>query len=371
MRRLSAARHLRDATRPDLSCALLDCDSRSGTDVRRTRFGLLARDVDVAYGSAHAGVLLKKRLVLLLLAALTTALGWTFVKRPLAVPDTPSIPLPAPPEVKGVSLSVIPTAEISALEAFNVRGGSFTNGFTSAVSAFLLEHPRGKILIEAGAAREAEAHTKTTPLLMRAVSNLTLIEPTVDALKAGGIAPSQLSAIWLTHSHWDHVSGLADFRDQVPVWLTHEELEYAWGAEVEGRLFRELQAQANLQIRKHQLSDGAYGPFPWSKDYFGDGSVILLPLAGHTPGSLAILVNLASGKRYLFIGDTAWAKEGVEWPAEKPFLSRNMVDDDPQLVRDQLVFLHKLSNTHPELVIVPAHDARVHAQMAQFPNREK
>jgi glyoxylase-like metal-dependent hydrolase (beta-lactamase superfamily II) len=314
---------------------------------------------------------LKTRILLAALAVLVLALGWTFVKRPLAVPDTPGVLLPPVPNVKGVSVSVIPTAEIATLHAFNVRGGSFTKGFTSAVAAFLVEHPKGKVLIDAGAAREIDAHLKTIPLLMQAVSNLTLLEPTVDALKAGGLDPRQLSAIWLTHSHWDHVSGLADLRDQVPVWLTEEELEYAWQDEERGKLFRELQAQAKLQIRKHQLTDGAYGPFPWSNDYFGDGSVVLLPLAGHTPGSLGILVNLASGKRYLFIGDTAWAREGVDWPAEKPFLSRNMVDDDPQLVRDQLVLLHKLQKMHPELVIVPAHDARVHAQMAQFPDREK
>lgn len=314
---------------------------------------------------------MKKRVALFVLAALLVAFGWTFVKRPLPVPDTPSIPLPVHPEVPGVSLSVIPTAEVAALEAFSVRGGSFAKGFTSAVAAFLVEHPRGKVLIDAGAAREIDAHVKTTPLLMQAVSNLTLLQPTIDALKAGGLEPESLGAILLTHSHWDHVSGLADFRDVVPVWLTDEELEYAWGDEEQGQLFRELQAQANLQVRKHQLTDGAYGPFPSSKDYFGDGSVVLLPLAGHTPGSLAILVNLASGKRYLFIGDTAWAREGVDWPAEKPFLSRNMVDEDAQLVRDQLVFLHKIAKTHPELIIVPAHDARVHAQMAQFPNRER
>lgn len=314
--------------------------------------------------------MLKKRVALFVLVAVVAGLAWTFVKRPLAVPDTPGVPLPISPGVKGVSVSVIPTAEIAALEAFNVRGGSFTNGFASAVAAFLIEHPRGRVLVDAGAAREIEAHTETTPLLMRAMSSLTLQQPTIDALKSGGLDPSQLSAIWLTHSHWDHVSGLADFRDRVPVWLTHEEVQYAWQDEVGGRLFRELQAQADLQLHKYQLSDGAYGPFPWSKDHFGDGSVILLPLAGHTPGSVAILVNLASGKRYLFIGDTAWAREGVEWPAEKPFLARNMVDADPQRVRDQLVFLHKLTQTNPEVVIVPAHDARVHAQMAQFPDRE-
>ncbi len=313
----------------------------------------------------------KTRIVVYAFMALSVALGWTFVKRPLAVPDTPGVPLPPLPNVQAVSVSVISTAEIASLEAFSVRGGSFLNGFTSAIAAFLVEHPRGKVLIDAGAAREIEAHMKTTPWLMQAVSSLTLHQPTVDALKAGGLDPRRLLAVWLTHSHWDHVSGLADFSDEVPVWLTDEEIEYAWQDEDGGRLFRELQAQAKPRLRKHQLTDGAYGPFPWSKDYFGDGSVVLLRLEGHTPGSLSVLVNLASGKRYLFIGDTAWAREGVEWPAEKPFITRNMVDDDPALVRDQLVFLHKLQKTNPELVIVPAHDARVHQLMAQFPDRER
>jgi len=313
----------------------------------------------------------KTRIVLGAFAVLIVASGWTFVKRPLAVPDTPGVPLPPLPNVQGVSVSVVSTAEIASLHAFSVRGGSFINGFTSAIAAFLVEHPRGKVLIDAGAAREIDAHMKTIPFLMRAVSTLTLHQPTVDALKAGGLDPGRLSAIWLTHSHWDHVSGLADLSDEVPVWLTDEEIEYAWRDEGGGRLFRELQAQAKPKIREHRLTDGAYGPFPWSKDYFGDGSVVLVSLSGHTPGSLGILVNLASGKRYLFIGDTAWAREGVEWPAEKPLVTRSMVDDDPTLVRDQLVFLHKLQKTNPELVIVPAHDARVHEQMAQFPDREK
>ena len=314
---------------------------------------------------------MKTRIVVYSLVALIAALGWTFVKRPLAVPDTPGVPLPPLPNVQGVSVSVVSTAEIASLEAFSVRGGSFMNGFTSAIAAFLVEHPRGKVLIDAGAAREIDAHMKTIPFLMRAVSSLTVHQPIVDALKAGGLDPRRLSAVWLTHSHWDHISGLADLGDEVPVWLTDEEIEYAWRDEGGGRLFRELQAQAKPRLREHRFTDGAYGPFPWSKDYFGDGSVVLVPLEGHTPGSLGILVNLASGKRYLFIGDTAWAREGVEWPAEKPLFTRNMVDDDAAIVRDQLVFLHKLQTTNPELVIVPAHDARVHAQMAQFPNREK
>jgi len=310
------------------------------------------------------------RIVLAILLLGVAGVGWSFVKQPLDVPDSPTVALPPNPEVKGVSLSVIPTAAMYSLEGFSVRGGSLGREFTSAISAFLIEHPQGKVLVDAGAAREIEAHLQTTPLLMRTLASLTLHQPTIDALQAGGLEPRRLSGIWLTHSHWDHVSGLADIGGDVPVWLNEEELEYAW-RHASGQLFRELEAQAGLRVRKHQFTDGAYGPFPWSRDYFGDQSVVLLKLEGHTPGSMGILINLPSGKRYLLIGDTAWAREGVDWPAEKPFLARTMVDHDPALVRDQLVSLHKLQRAHPELVIVPAHDARVHATIARFPNRER
>ena len=51
-------------------------------------------------------------------------------------------------------------------------------------------------------------------------------------------------------------------------------------------------------------------------------------MPGHTPGSVGVFVNLPSGKRFLIIGDTSWTKEGVDWPAEKPWLARRMVDFD-------------------------------------------
>ncbi len=313
---------------------------------------------------------MKKLVPLLILGGLLALGAWQFAKRPLSVPSSPGIALPAAPRVAGVAVSAIPTASITSLEAFVVRGGSLTREYTSSIAAFLVEHPKGKLLIDAGAARDIGTHLQTTPWLMRKASKLTFHRSTLDALQQGGVPPSQLDAILLTHSHWDHVSGLADFGDQVPVLVTAEETEYAWQEEG-GQLFRELLPQAKLQVDEIQLLDGAYGPFPWSHDYFGDGSVVLLPLDGHTPGSIGILVNLASGKRYLFIGDTAWAAEGVEWPAEKPVWVRGMADSDPALLRDQLAFLHKLNQTNPDIVIVPAHDARVHDRMAQFPDRER
>ena len=68
----------------------------------------------------------------------------------------------------------------------------------------------------------------------------------------------------------------------------------------------------------------------------------------------------------MIIGDTSWTKEGVDWPAEKPWLARRMVDHDAAGVREQLVALHQLQRANPNLVIVPAHDARAHEAVQTF-----
>jgi glyoxylase-like metal-dependent hydrolase (beta-lactamase superfamily II) len=200
---------------------------------------------------------------------------------------------------------------------------------------------------------------------MRALASLTVKQPTVDALAARGIKPGDLRAIVLTHSHWDHVSGLADLRE-VPVWITAEELAHARSDDEGGKLYRQLEAQGPLRLHDLIFDGGAYGPFAASHDFFGDGSVVLVPMPGHTPGSVSVFVNLPAGKRCLIIGDTSWTKEGVDWPAEKPWLARRMVDFDAAVVREQLVLLHQLQRANPDLIIVPAHDPRVHETIPAF-----
>lgn len=306
---------------------------------------------------------MKLKVTLLLVLAFLAALGWTFVKRPLPVPKAMGVALPSAPSIEGVSFSLIRSAEMQSQQGFSVRGGSLMKPLTTGLVAFVVEHPDGSVLIDAGMGRDALQHLETTPLLLRALATLSVKEPTVDALAARGMEPSDLRAIVLTHSHWDHVSGLADLRE-VPVWITPEELAHARSDDEGGKLYRQLEAEGSLQLMELAFGHGAYGPFPSSHDFFGDGSLVLVPMPGHTPGSVGVFVNLPSGKRILIIGDTSWTKEGVDWPAEKPWLARRMVDFDPAGVREQLVLLHQLQRDNPGLTIVPAHDARVHDTIA-------
>ncbi len=307
---------------------------------------------------------MRRRLVLGVVLGLVAALGWTFVNRPLPVPKATLDPLPAAPVVDGVTFSVLRGANMKSQHGFSVRGGSLTTPFISSLAAFLVEHPRGRLLIDAGVARAVDDHLQTISWLMRAVASLEVVQPTIDALAERGIEPADLRGIVLTHSHWDHVSGLADLRG-VPVWITGDELAHARSEDDGGTLYRQLEADASLDLRDLEFEEVPYGPFERSHDVFGDSSVVVVPLAGHTPGSVGVFVTTSSKQRYFVIGDTSWTREGVTWPAEKPWLSRRMVDHDAQAVRQQLVFLHQLEAANPELIIVPAHDARVHEEIAK------
>ena len=308
---------------------------------------------------------MKIRIALLLIVVLLAGLAWTFVKRPLTVPKAMGPALPQPVSIEGVSFSVIRGAEMKSQEGFSVRGGSLRKSLATGLAAFMVEHPRGRLLIDAGVGRNVAKHLKTTPLLMRAVASLTVKRPTVDALAARGLGPQDVRGVLLTHSHWDHVSGLEDLRE-VPVWITPEELAHARSDDAGGRLYRQLEAGGQFQLHELTFVDAAYGPFTASHDFFGDGSVVAVPMPGHTPGSIAVFVTLPDGRRFLVIGDTSWTREGVDWPAEKPWLTRRMVDHDAAAVRDQLILLHQLQRANPNLVIVPAHDARAHVTIATF-----
>lgn len=301
------------------------------------------------------------------LAALIVA-GLLFVAQSFSaatLPVTEDIPitLATPPQVPGVRLSALYAGRMESLGAFAYRGGSFGDKRTFGMGAILLRHPQGSLLFDAGFGKDVDLHFQTVPWLMRVTTQYVTERPVAEQLAEAKVPLIDIQRIVLTHAHWDHVSGIADMRD-VSIMVSQEEAAFIESDDPAAALIHSFEG---LAITPLNYREGPYLGFERSFDVFGDGSVIMVPAPGHTPGSTITFIHTEDGKHYALIGDLVWQKEGIDLPAERPLISRLLVDHDAAAVRSQIVHLHRLQKLWPELVIVPAHDRRVWDTLPRFP----
>lgn len=275
--------------------------------------------------------------------------------------DDAMLPSASPPE--GMSLSVLQTGFMHSQAVFAYRGGSLFRPLDFSMSGILVRHPKGDLLFDTGFGRQVIDHAKTLPPLMKLTSTYSVGTPIADQFQAQQYDPAQLAGIVLTHVHWDHISGIPDL-PAVPVWIDAAEQRFIDGDSHMSALARSLQP---WPIEHYTFSDTPFLGYPQSHDVWGDGSVVLVPAAGHTPGSIIAFICLPSGRRYALLGDLVWQKEGVQIPAERPWISSMLVDADRRAVREQLRHMAAIHDRFPEYILVPAHDANVAASLPQFP----
>ncbi|HET7795956.1 MAG TPA: MBL fold metallo-hydrolase [Rhizobacter sp.] len=296
--------------------------------------------------------------------------------RPLdagAVAGLPEIPAewPAVKPPQGLALSVLRTGESAGtVEALVVAGGSWFTPRKPVHSAVLVRHPQGTLLFDTGLGREVAAQFAVNGAIDREFFGYRAEEPAAAQLARHGVAASSLMAIVPSHMHWDHVSGLPDFPD-TEVWVQPTEREHA--AQGHPPAFLQSQFSGVKRWRDLRFDATPYMGFAAQRDVFGDGSVVLVPLAGHTAGHVGLFVHLPSGRRYFFTGDVTWTIEGLRRPADRPWITRTAVklDHDKADNRRAIVQIHRLMQRHPQLTVVPAHDENVARTLPRFPTYQE
>lgn len=300
--------------------------------------------------------------VLLILIG-SAALTWTFTPLTLPVATLADTALPAATPPADMTLSALPTGSMESSAGFAFRGGDFLEKREFSMTAVLVHHPRGDLLFDTGFSRDVEQHQKTMPLLMRIASRISKSKPVAEQLQAQHYDLKQLAGVVLTHAHWDHVSGLADLPG-VPVLLDADEHRFI---ESDAPMAALAHSFGALPYREYAFEGGAYLGFARSHDVWGDGSIVLVPAPGHTPGSIIAFVTLPSGMRYALLGDLVWQTEGIEIPTERPWLLREMVDADSDGVRTGISEVAAIHQRFPQIVMLPAHDGRAFADLPVFP----
>lgn len=266
-----------------------------------------------------------------------------------------------------VSLTLLNTGKMISSEVFTYRGGSPGKTYESGMAAALVRHPKGDLMIDAGFGRNVDQHVDRMPALMQWLASYVKEVPAADQMQRAGIDPRNIKQVIITHSHWDHISGLEDFPG-VEVLMPPAELEFIRLRRMPGLIDDMI---GKLNVRTFNFTEKPYENFTSSYDLFGDGTVVAVPLPGHTDGSLGVFVNLPSGKRFFFTGDLTWSEEGLTLPAERPWLARRLVDYGEEEVRRSIVRVHELMKKYPEMIVVPAHDRRVHELIASLPKYER
>ncbi len=94
---------------------------------------------------------------------------------------------------------------------------------------------------------------------------------------------------------------------------------------------------------------------------------MLVPMPGHTPGSVGLFVTVDSGKVYFFIGDVAWTVAALQQGKPKFWVAGKLVDGDAQQTQSTLEKVRALMQAEPALVVVPAHDSAVQDGLGYFP----
>lgn len=189
-----------------------------------------------------------------------------------------------------------------------LKKGLFTPGrgdkdiMEAPVPCILIKHAGGNILFDTGIRAEvAEDPLKYWGGVARAFwPSLSQDEDIVKQLSRVGCSPAQIDYVVVSHLHMDHVGNNRLFHN-AQFLVQETEMQEAGKPDSENNgYFR--------QDWDHPLN---YKAFDGSLDIFGDGTVVLLHMPGHTAGQQIAIVNLPSGKKIVLASDAAVTLENL------------------------------------------------------------
>ena len=258
-----------------------------------------------------------------------------------------------------IQVAFLRCGSITIPEPIAVRGAFTLAPRVIAHIAVLIHHPQALFLYDTGLCNDINTYLVDQSLFFRkTLGNFRLEQSLGSHLKELEIGRGDLDFVILSHLHWDHISGIPDIPG-VPLRINRVEYEAAkLGLLDAGNgLVRRLMGDNPIEL--FDCAGPTYEGFRSSVDIFGDGSVVLVPLPGHTAGNTGMFINRSNGPRLFLLGDAAWVSENYLRPTTMhPFIWSRVTSDDAT-ARQTLIDLHYFALQHPEIPLIAMHDAEL------------
>lgn len=211
------------------------------------------------------------------------------------------------------------------------------------VSVYLIEHPKGLILVDTGWHRDMspegiyDKKAQIKSLGSRVLYNVNQGqipqgEAVDEQLATMGIKPSDLDYVLLTHLDCDHANGLRAVKDAKHILVAAEELECA---RKNGFIRYKKKWWEGVDLQAI-VWNGTEGPAGKSFDLFGDGSVKMINIPGHCDGLCAVKITREDGKYVLLFSDGGYAtKSWKEMITSGVSLDKEMQRKSLMWIREQ------------------------------------
>ncbi|MDM9630005.1 N-acyl homoserine lactonase family protein [Robiginitalea aurantiaca] len=184
------------------------------------------------------------------------------------------------------------TVQVNKLELFSqdsvYRGKSkeFANAF------YVIQHPKGNLMWDAGL---PEALVPMQEPFTSPDGNFTVSrsDSVQNQLAKAGMTMEDIDYIALSHTHFDHSGHAA--RMEHSLWLVQKaEYDFITSPEIQKSYPNEYNAVKDIGDLKKIEGD---------HDVFGDGSVVIKLMPGHTPGHSVLYLDLKEHGPILLTGD--------------------------------------------------------------------